>query len=128
MLLFFDSTEEGALPPPTTTQRVQARVAAAQRRLSPPSSRRGTPKLFCRFFSVFLGPVVFSSFSLGGWGSPCRVFLFPRCFGGIFLPLGGWVPLAAFSRRFPLASWGVGGCFVFFVFSCHFLHLASSLF
>ena len=122
---FFDQTEEGARPPPTTTPRVQARAAADLHRLSPPSSRRGTPQDILSIFFCCSWPSGFFFF-LSGWvGSPCRVFLFPRCLGGVFLLLGGWVPLLRFPGVFPALLGWVGGRFGFCVF---LLSLASCIF
>ena len=96
----------------------------------PPLIRRGIPPeiLSILVFSGSSWPSgAFSFFRLGGWGSPCRVFPFPRRCGSSFLWVG-WVPLPRFPRCFPRGSRvGWGSCFVFwcFCFSCYLLRLES---
>ena len=87
-------------------------------------SRRGSPSDFVSFSSVLLGLVALSFFLLGGWGSPCRVFPFPRRCGSSFLWVG-WVPLPRFPGVFPRVLGGEGGRVSCFCFSCYLLRLAS---
>ena len=63
-------------------------------------------------------PPRFCRFSLGLFGLVAFLLLF-------LLPLGGWVPLAVFSLRFPLFLGWVGVC-VFCFFGCALLRLCIS--
>ena len=90
-------------------------------------SSRCFPRDFGRVFGFLLSSASSGAFrfSLGGWGSPCRVFSSPLpC--GVSLLLGGWVPLAAFSLCFPHVSWVGGGAFLLFFFFL-LLSLASCI-
>ena len=89
-------------------------------------SRRGSQR-FASFLSVLLGLVALSFFLLGGWGSPCRVFPFPRRFWLFFLWVG-WVPLPRFPGVFPMVLGRVGGRVSCFVFLFLLLFLASCIF
>ena len=77
------------------------------------------------FGFFFLRLVALFCFSLGWWGSPCRVFP-PPCL--LAFLLSGLV--GSPCRVFPVFSpWFLGGLGVvfFFLFSCYLLLLASSL-
>ena len=94
---------------------------------SPPLTRRGSPSDFV-LFSVLLGLVALSFFLLGGWGAPCRVFLFPLALVAVLS--SGWVgsPCRVIPVFSPWFLGGWGGVFVFLLpslASCIFLSLAA---
>ena len=84
------------------------------------------PPRFWQYFVAFVLRLVALCVSLWVCGAPLAVFSLPLPLWRFF-PLGGWVPLAAFSPCFPPGFLGAWGCdFVdSFFFSCYLLHLAS---
>ena len=85
------------------------------------------PSDFVAFFGSFFPRLVaLFCFSLGWWGSPCRVFPSPLPSGASSLWVGGF-PLPCFPGVFPVVlGWG-GVRFLFCFFSC-LLPLASCIF
>ena len=121
---FFDVTKGGIAPHNDSASTSSRGSGSASR--CPPSSRRGSPKKFCRFFSVFFGLVAFFFF-LSGWvGFPLPRFPPPPLFLWRFSS-SGWVgsPCCVFPVFSPWFLGGWGGVFVFFspAISC-ILHLS----
>ena len=102
-LFFPDLTEGGHAPPQRlrefklAQQWLNVALPAFFKAWAPPSN-------FVDFFRLFLGLVAFFFFfPLGGWGSPCRVFLLPPVSVVFCFLWVGWVPLPCFPGGFPVS-------------------------
>ena len=121
--LFFRRDSEGGIAPHNDSASTSSRCSTLRSRLL---QGVAFPQTILSILFVFLGLVALFFF-LSGWvGFPLPRFPRSPLFLWRFLPLGGWVPLAAFSRCFPRASWvgwGAFSCFCVFLLS-----LASCIF
>ena len=125
MFIVLSTRLRGALPPHHDSASTSSPCHGSAS-CRPPSSRRGFPQVILSILFVF-SRLVALFFFLSGWvGFPLPRFPPSPLFRWRFLPLGGWGPLAASSRRFPRVSWVFWGSFLGFrVFFCYLLHLAS---